>query len=711
MVLKKIVTYMLSKRGLPVFVAFVAAFLMIGCRSFGSNPGEDRYNKILHSTGLVLEKAHYSPKQIDDNFSSAIFDGFIQKLDPDKNIFLTGDLQVLSKYKTTIDNEILGDTVAFFYDAMRLYRQRLTGIKNEFTAITSAPFDFTKDETMVVDDKDEQFAANSEGQSDLWRKKIKYLALQRYSELLDQRSKGDSSLKNASDADLETKARQSALKIVNKYADRQLNKPNMDDFFSDFVNTITNEMDPHTSYFMPVEKREWNEEITGKFYGIGAFIGEENGNVKISSVSQGGPAWKTGGVNGGDIILKVGQGDAAPVDVVGYESTDVIKLIRGDKGTTVKITLKKTDGSIKTVAIVREELKLDETFAKSSVIIKDGKKIGYIYLPKFYTNYDGNDGASCSKDVAAEIEKLKAENIEGLIMDLRDNGGGSLYEVVQMVGLFVPQGPVVQVKGREGAPGVIDDKNSGVVYDGPLEVMVNEFSASASEIFTAAIQDYKRGIVTGSSSTYGKGSVQSPIALNKVVQSNDDLGTIHLTIQKYYRINGSSTQLKGVVPDIILPGYYEFYDLMERNNKTALPWDELSKTSYAVSSSASYLPAVINEYSKAKDSLTVFEKIRTNTQWLAKENKQPVSLNLTKYRQHAEQVRTEVTATRGLLKLSKQLDIENTTADKNTLKDNADKQQRNKFWLDNLKQDVYLGEALNIVFDLAASDKSSTAKN
>lgn len=693
-----------------MFLACVVGFSVIGCASFGSNPGEDRYNKILHSTGLVLEKAHYSPKKIDDNFSTAIFDGFIQKLDPDKNIFLTGDLQALSKYKTTIDNEILGDTVAFFYDAMKLYKQRMTDVKNDFAAMANTPFNFTTDETLVVNDKDEQFAGSDQAQADLWRKKVKYLALQRYSELLDQRGK-DTSLKNATDADLELKARQSALKIVNKYADRQLNKPSMDDFFSDFVNTITNEMDPHTSFFMPVEKREWNEEITGKFYGIGAFIGEENGNVKISSVSQGGPAWKTGGVNNGDIILKVGQGDAAPVDVVGYESTDVIKLIRGDKGTTVKLTLKKTDGSIKTVSIVREELKLDETFAKSSVIIKDGKKIGYIYLPKFYTNYDGNDGASCSKDVAAEIAKLKAENIEGLIMDLRDNGGGSLYEVVQMVGLFVPQGPVVQVKGREGAPGVIDDKNSGVVYDGPLEVMVNEFSASASEIFTAAIQDYKRGIITGSSSTYGKGSVQSPIPLNKVIQSNDDLGTIHLTIQKYYRINGSSTQLKGVVPDIILPGYYEFYDLMEKNNKTALPWDELSKTNYSISSSASFLPPVINEYRKAKDSLTVFERIRTNTQWLAKENKEPVSLNLARYRAHAEQVKTEVTATRSLLKLNKQLDIENTTADKNTLKDNTDKQQRNKQWLDNLKQDVYLGEALNIVYDLAAGDKVSTAKN
>lgn len=699
---------MVSKKGMPVMLACVVSLSLAGCLAFG-RPPEDRYNKILHSTGVVLEKGHYSPKKVDDNFSAAVFDGFINKLDPDKNIFLADDVQQLSKYKTTIDNEIQGDTVAFFYDAMRIYKQRMGDVKKSFAAIASTPFDFTQDETLIVNDKDERFAATAQEQQDLWRKKIKYLALQKYADLENQRTK-DSSLKKATDADLEVKAREFALKIVNRYADRQLNKPSLDDYFSEFVNTITNEMDPHTSYFMPVEKREWNEDITGKFYGIGAFIGEENGNVKISSVSQGGPAWKIGGVNGGDIILKVAQGDNPPVDVLGYESTDVIKLIRGDKGTTVKLTLKKTDGSVKTVAIVREELKLDETFAKSTVIIKDGKKIGYIYLPKFYTNYDGNDGASCSKDVAAEIAKLKAENIEGLIMDLRDNGGGSLYEVVQMVGLFVPQGPVVQVKGRQGAPGVLDDKNSGVVYTGPLEVMVNEFSASASEIFTAAIQDYKRGIITGSSSTYGKGSVQSPIALNKVIQSDEDLGTIHLTIQKYYRINGSSTQLKGVTPDIILPGYYEFYDMMEKDNKTALPWDELSKTSYEVSAAAPYLTPVINEYKKASDSLTVFEQIRKNTQWLANENKQPVSLNLATYRQHNEVVKKEVEATRALLKLSKQLDIENTTADKTNLSGNADKSERNKAWLNSLKQDVYLGEALNIVYDLANNNKAATAQ-
>jgi carboxyl-terminal processing protease len=709
--LKKIVKYMLSKRGLAIFVGCLLVFLSIGYFSHGTNPNESRYDKILHSAGVILEKAHYSPKNIDDKFSSQVFDEFIDKLDPDKNIFLSTDIQQLAKYKTSIDNEILGDSVSFFYAAMKIYKQRISFLKGSFPALTGSPLDFTKDEMLIVNDKDEKFAADEQGQVDLWRKKIKYLALQKYSDLLDQRGK-DTSLKNATDADLEIKGRQFASKIVNKYVDRELGKTSLDDYFSVFINTITNEMDPHTSFFMPVEKREWNEEITGKFYGIGAFIGEENGYVKISSVSQGGPAWKTGEINDGDLILKIGQGNEPQVDVVGWESTDAIKLIRGDKGTTVRLTVKKVDGSIKTVSIERQELKLDETFAKSSIIEKDGKKIGYIYLPKFYTNYDGNDGASCAKDVAAEITKLKAENIDGLIMDLRNNGGGSLYEVVQMVGLFVPQGPVVQVKGRQGPPSVIDDNinNSGVLYTGPLEVMVNEFSASASEIFTAAIQDYKRGIITGSSSTYGKGSVQSPIPINRVLSTNEDLGTIHLTIQKYYRINGSSVQLRGVTPDIVLPGYYEFYDVMERDNKTSLPWDELSKTNFTVSNSSSYLPGVISEVKK-DDSLTVFDRIRQNSQWLAKENKEPVSLNLDKYRLHLKEVRTEVEETQKLLKLNKQLVIDNTTVDKNTLKDNKDKQQRNTQWLNILKQDVYLGEALNIAYKMVNNDKTVAVKN
>jgi carboxyl-terminal processing protease len=288
--------------------------------------------------------------------------------------------------------------------------------------------------------------------------------------------------------------------------------------------------------------------MSGRFFGIGASLRDDDGNIKIATLLTGSPAWKSQQVQVGDIIQKVGQADKEPIDLTGYLVEDAVKLIRGTKGTEVRLTLKKADGTVKVVSLIRDEIVQDETFARSAVVNTTQGKIGYIFLPEFYADFDNPQGNRSYIDVAKEVTKLKEQKVDGIIIDLRNNGGGSLYDVVQMAGLFIEEGPIVQVKDREGKAQILRDKDKSVLYDGPLAVMVNELSASASEIFAAAIQDYKRGVIIGSTSTYGKGTVQRNIGLDKslgFLQTENDLGTIKLTLQKFYRINGGSTQLKG----------------------------------------------------------------------------------------------------------------------------------------------------------------------
>jgi carboxyl-terminal processing protease len=452
-----------------------------------------------------------------------------------------------------------------------------------YPTLLATPYQFTNDETIVLDPEKLDYPKTEQARKESWRKRIKFLALEKYADLLDARdklSKSDTAYKN--DTDLEKDAREKVKKLVTRNFERMVSKNKPDERFDMFINVITNYMDPHTTFFPPIEKRSFDEQMSGRFYGIGASLrSDEGGIIRIATIVAGLPAWKSQQIVVGDQVLKVGQANDEPTDLTGFETEEAVKLIRGKKGTELRLTLKKADGSIKVVSMIRDEVVLDETYARSAVIIEEGKKIGYIFLPEFYADWERPNGPKCSQDVAREIIKLKEQNVEGVIIDLRNNGGGSLYDVVQMVGLFIPEGPVVQVKDREGNPQILRDRDKGVLYDGPLAVMVNEFSASASEIFAAAIQDYGRGVVLGSTSTYGKGTVQRNIGLepNSGILSKEvaDLGTIKLTLQKFYRINGGSTQLKGVTPHIVLPDQYETLKYREKDNPDALPWDEIQK--------------------------------------------------------------------------------------------------------------------------------------
>ncbi len=414
------------------------------------------------------------------------------------------------------------------------------------------------------------------------------------------------------------------------------------------------------------------------------------------------------------MILKVGQGKEEPTELTGFVVEDAVKLIRGKKGTDVKLTLKKQDGSVKVVSLVRDEIVQDESFAKSAIINNGNSRIGYIYLPEFYADFDRPNGARCYIDVAKEIIKLKEDKVDGIVMDLRNNGGGSLYDVVQMVGLFIEKGPIVQVKDRDGKPNILEDKNREVLYDGPLTVMVNEFSASASEIFAAAIQDYGRGVVIGSTTTYGKGTVQRNLGLDTdagYLNSNSELGTIKLTLQKFYRVNGGSTQLKGVTSDIILPDNYEYLKFREKDDPEALPWDEIKKASI-INWRSGYELSTIQKLSESRlQTNTAFKMIKENTEWLAKQNDREYSLNFEKYQKEQRAIRATVRQIESLKKLEQDMDVVSLPQDSTRFSYDKGKQDRFDQWIKNLRKDIYIDQAARVTADMVVQKNMAQNKN
>ncbi|MBS1918206.1 MAG: carboxy terminal-processing peptidase [Bacteroidetes bacterium] len=700
---------MMSKRNLPILVLVLGCGIFVAFRSLGFGGIQPtKYERILQNVGEMLEEIHYSPKDINDNFSKDIFKKYLAEVDVEKDVLLQSDVDALkAKYETTIDDEILGKSKVQFVPAVvDLLKKRIPETEAIYKEILSQPFDFSKDETINLDFDKAHFPKNEAERKEAWRKRLKYLTLERYSELLDgqEADKKKPGFVAKSNAELEKEARMRALKVMDRYYERLKSKANNDDDrFNTFVETIVQTMDPHTDYFPPVEKRYFDEQMSGRFFGIGASLKDDDGNIKIASLLTGSPAWKSGQININDVIMKVAQGNQEPVDITGYLVEDAVKLIRGSKGTEVKLTLKKADGSIKVVPIIRDEIVQDETFARSVIVNSDKGKIGYIYLPEFYADFDNPKGNRCSIDVAREILKLKEQKVDGIIMDLRYNGGGSLYDVVQMVGLFIDQGPVVQVRDREGKAQVYRDNDKSVLYDGPLAVMVNEYSASASEIFAAAIQDYKRGVIIGSTSTYGKGTVQRNIGLDKnsgFMDANSELGTVKLTLQKFYRISGGSTQLRGVSSDIVLPDLSEFSKIREKDNPDALPWDEIQKADYTPWKYAYDLTPIKNASSERIKNNGAFNIINQDAEWLDKQNEKSYSLNLEKFRDDQKKLKATYKQIETLSKLPTEMSIASLPQDTTRIQSDKDKAARYNQWLNSLKKDIYLDEAVKVVDDM-----------
>ena len=630
---------MKSRKGvvLTAIVLFGTLFFAFRSNKNQIDGGDPLQQRLLNAVGSLLEQEHYSPKVVDDSFSKQVFKEFIDDLDGDKTLFLQSDINALKKYETRIDDEIHGAALQFEPAISLIYDKRLNEAIEIYKEILSKPFAFNVDESFLPDASKLAFAVNETERKERWRKKLKYFTLERYIELLDQKEKNKDKKDfiAKSEDSLELDARNSTLKFMDRYFRRIKKTYDEEKRFTAFINVITNLMDPHSDYYPPIEKRGFDERMSNNFYGIGATLTQDDNGVKIATLVTGGAAWKTRQIVAGDIIVKVGQSRDSLLDISGYETEDAVKLIRGNKGTEVTLTIKKQDGTLKTLSIIREKIDTEDGLARSAVIKKGNDKYGYIYLPDFYANFQDKDGYRCATDVAKEVIKLKEEQVKGIMIDLRFNGGGSLAEVVKMVGLFIKSGLVVQVKERGGAVDNITwrDTDESVLYDGPLTVMVNELSASASEIFAAAIQDYQRGVIIGSSSTYGKGTVQRPIPLGRTVDAysgRTEYGAVTLTFQKFYRVNGGSTQLNGVIPDVIIPDTYEYLKFREKDNASALPWDAIPKADIKLwqSGYSENLSAISKKAQEKIAADSTFRLVQSNLKWLSKNNELPVNLKI-----------------------------------------------------------------------------------
>jgi carboxyl-terminal processing protease len=676
----------------------------------GESP-EIRHRKLLSTIGHLLETEHYSPRKIDDDFSKDVFKEYLKALDPEKNIFLKSDIYALRVHETKLDDEIHGAPILFQPATSVIYEKRVIEARKVFETIIESPFDFSIDDSVLLDVDVKLAPVNDNERYTYWHQILKYKTLDRFVNLTEEREKNKTKEKFVVKADstLEREARASVKKEYLKRFERLEKTFDKEKRFELFLNTITGLMDPHTDYMAPVEKRSFTEQMSGTFYGIGAQLTQDDNGIKIASIQPGGAAWKSGQLVVNDVIVKVAQGAEEPVDVTGYETTDAVKLIRGNLGTEVRLTVRKPDGSYKVVALKREKIVLDEGFARSAIIQKGADKYGYILLPDFYADFEREDGARCARDVAKEVEKLKAENVKGITIDVRYNGGGSLYEVVQMAGLFIDQGPMVQIRNKEGRSQTLSDEVPGSIYNGPLVVMVNEFSASASEIFAGAIQDYKRGIIMGSTSTYGKGTVQRNVPFGKPLDDlgiQTEYGAVKLTFQKFYRVTGSSTQRKGVVPDVILPDEYEFLKYREKDNESSLPWDEMERAKFQVwpnNAPIAAIAAKVNDKIAKDTSMIAFKKTLA---WVSTQMDRPVHLKLDKYIAFRKQLQSTMIQNDNRLKLKDSMQVIALKADYNKFYNNPDKTKQDRYqaWLKVIAKDAQINEASKLLGEFSGQN-------
>ncbi len=678
------------------------------------DPEKDKL--LLELLTFVLEKGHYSPVALDDAFSKKVYAKYLDGIDPTKRFFLQSDIDEFSKYETQIDDMIKDKDLTFFNLTNSRLLQRMDESRDIYENILDKPFDFNTNESINVDYEKLPFAKNKKELADRWRKQLKLQALSSITDkqkLEEDKKAKDASYQSKSFDEIEKEVRENSLKSLNEYFDFIQKELDRNDWFSIFLNSIVERFDPHTFYFSPDDKEKFDVSMSGTFEGIGARLQKKNDAVEISELISGGPAWKGKELEAGDLILKVGQGKEEPIDVAGMRLDDVVKKIKGPKGTEVRLTVKKVDGSIKVITIIRDEVETEETFAKSSIVEKGGKRFGIIYLPKFYISFENKENRDAYKDVATEIERLKAQNIDGIIMDLRDNGGGSLETVVKMVGLFIPEGPVVQVKAPGRNPEILPDPDKKVQYDGPLIVMINNFSASASEIFAAAIQDYKRGIIVGSKHSYGKGTVQNVIDLNQFIRGNSygDLGALKTTIQKFYRINGGSTQREGVQSDIVFPDRFSYLDMGERDEESALPWDKIEPAKYEPLN-INYDNIIANSKRRIAAN-NYFNLIDENAKWIfERKDENDYSLNLNEFKKEMAISDAKIKKFKAISDYNNKLQFQSLPNEVVLFEKDSLLKQKRERWHEDLQKDVYIDEALNVIIDMKSlpKPKGITAK-
>ncbi len=688
----------------------IVLLVTIGILSF--KPGVptailDKEIVIMNAVVKFLTQYHFRPKAIDSQNSQKAYKMYLERLDGAKRFFTQQDIEVLDFYKDRIGDQIAKNRFDFFELSLNLLEKGIEKPKAYYKDILSQSFDFDIDEQFQSNFEERDYPQDDAAQRDFWRKMLKYETLSRMYAKWDAQSKEDFEGSKKSLDSLQYDARKKVMESYDQYFDR-LSKIRRSDRFGSYINSITNIFDPHTDYYSPKAKEDFDINMSGRLEGIGARLTFEKNMTKVSSIVPGGPAWKQGDLKVDDFIIKVKQEDEEEgVDVVGWRLDDVVQLIRGDKGTLVTLTVKGVDAQERLITITRDEVILDEGNAKAVILTRDGDaaKYGYIYLPRFYADFERRDGRSCARDIKKALEKLQAEAVDGIILDLRNNGGGSLRDVVEMSGLFIHEGPIVQVKSRKGKARILRDVNESVSYDGPLIVMVNGYSASASEILAAALQDYKRAIIVGSN-TFGKGTVQRFFDLDRIISDNSEykpLGEVKLTTQKFYRINGGSTQLKGVKPDIELPDNFAFIKTGEKRYDYPMEWSHIDPIPYE--QNVYQIRELDRIVSSSKERLAhhkQFALIKEYANYLkAQDDQSVVPLSFEGYQHDRQSQKEERSKFDDIMaEPIASLHISPLKADQSAIESDESKKARYDEWVKGLQKDVYLEESILILKDL-----------
>jgi len=683
------------------------AIVLVGWLAFAQPwSNAEKEAAIIQSILTGLNYYHFQPQKIDDQFSEKVYELYLERLDGGRRWFTRADVQQLEAFRYDLDDEALKGSYEMMDLAIQLQDKALSKTQTWYREFLDQPFDFSKEESIELDGEKRGYARNDAELKEYWRKLMKYETMTRLAQKLEKKEEGEEEFKDKSFEELEAEARKEVRKTYDDWYGR-LRKRKRSDHLSTYLNALTNVFDPHTGYFEPIDKENFDISMSGKLQGIGARLTTEGDYTKVSEVVVGGPAWKQGELEKDDKILKVTQENGESTDVIGMLLDDVVQLIRGEPGTKVTLTLKKKDGTIKDITIVRDVVILEESFARSLLLeTPDAEKVGYIWLPRFYADFQDANGRRCSDDVGKEIQKLKKAGVQGIILDLRNNGGGSLRDVVKMSGFFIEKGPIVQVKSRGRKPEVLEDIDARVQYGGPLIVMVNSFSASASEILAAALQDYGRAVIVGAGpSTFGKGTVQRFFDLDRAIRGHNDvkpLGEIKLTIQKFYRINGGATQLRGVEPDIVLPDTYQYIDTGEKEHKYALPWSQIDPVPYR--QNVYRLPNVerLKTASRARvENDAVFRQIDEYARRLKERREDsdyPLQLETFLAEEKVREQQNE--AFKELFEKEVVPTARNLPEDLPAIQQDESKKARNDEWLKDVKKDVYLAEALKVMHDL-----------
>ena len=667
---------------------------------FSENTSKDKL--LMELIAYFMQRGHFDPKDISNDFSEDFYDTFLEMLDGQKRYFLKKDIAQFDRYKYALDDEFRALQTNFFDLVYTRYLERRNETKSFYLEILEKPFDFNKKEEINIDYENQQYPGTLRLKVEKWRKQLKLSTLNILHNKLEEEEKlvaKDESYVPKTFEVLEKEAREITLENMENYFSL-MEDVREEDWFGSYLNAFVTQFDPHSVYFAPVDKDRFDASMSGKYEGIGARLTKRNQVIKIVDVISGGPIWRDQSIEVGDQIMMVRQEEGDPVDVQSMRLDDAIKLIKGPADTTVYLTIKRVDGTIEEVAIKRDTVELEESYLKSSLIQKGGRTFGLIHLPKFYVDFKDYKERNAAKDMEQEIIRLKQKGVQGLVIDLRNNGGGSLQTVVDMAGFFIDEGPVVQVKTSDAGSKVLKDRDGKTLWDGPLVIMVNELSASASEILAAAMQDYERAVVLGSKQTFGKGTVQNIIELNRFVSKSTygDLGALKFTTEKFYRITGKSTQLEGVYSDVVAPDQYAYVDIGEKDEVNPLVWDQIASASFNKWNGYQNYQQVIENSAARVANDTLFQLIDKNAKWVRRQqDKNDFSLNyklfsneITKDESFADQFEI-------LNKYTNSLRFKSLPYELAKMKTDTLLAEKRKRWQKSLNKDMYVNEAVSIL--------------